>query len=751
MEGPSLLRFFFLLSGVFVLLLFTRSWLPLPYTPSDKDELLPCSAYSSSRCANSKNRLIQGKSSKDNIRSSNSDPYRNRVPRHPLDPLTVSEINLARSVLFSSEPFASASFTIHSLVLEEPEKSVVLRWKKGDRLPLRRASVIALLRGRSHIVTVDLGSRRITGHRVSTASGYPTMSMEDMTTATWAPLADAAFNRTVERRGVALSDLACLPISLGWYGKKEEDRRLIKVQCYSMEGTANFYMRPIEGLTVLLDMDTREVVQISDLNREIPIPGATNTDYRFAQVGGVNQEKSKKKKKKSLLPSYATIPLNPISIEQPMGPSFRIEEGHWVRWANWEFHLKPDPRAGVVVSQATATDPESGERRSVMYKGFTSELFVPYMDPTDAWYFKTYMDAGEYGFGLQAMPLDPLNDCPRYAEYMDGVFAAVDGKPYVRENMVCVFERYAGDIGWRHAESPITGMGIREVRPKVTLVVRMAASVANYDYIVDWEFQTDGLIRVKVGLSGILMVKGTPLKNMNEVQAEDNEDLYGTLLSENVIGVIHDHYITFRLDMDVDGPDNSFLKVNLVKEQTKPGESPRRSVLKAKRQVAKTEKEAQIKLKLHEPAEFHVINPSKKSRVGNPVGYKIVPAGTAASLLDPQDPPQLRGAFTNNQMWVTAYNRSEEWAGGLFVYQSKGEDTLAVWSDRDRAIENRDIVVWYTLGFHHVPCQEDFPIMPTVSSSFDIKPVNFFDSNPILRVSPNLEKDLPVCRPAAST
>jgi Cu2+-containing amine oxidase len=39
---------------------------------------------------------------------------------------------------------------------------------------------------------------------------------------------------------------------------------------------------------------------------------------------------------------------------------------------------------------------------------------------------------------------------------------------------------------------------IREARPKVTLVVRMVASVANYDYIVDWEFQTDGLIRAKV-------------------------------------------------------------------------------------------------------------------------------------------------------------------------------------------------------------------------------------------------------------
>lgn len=96
-----------------------------------------------------------------------------------------------------------------------------------------------------------------------------------------------------------------------------------------------------------------------------------------------------------------------------------------------------------------------------MYKGFVSELFVPYMDPSEAWYFKTYMDAGEYGFGLQAMPLEPLNDCPRNAVYMDGIFAAADGTPYVRENMICVFESYAGDIAWRHSENPVTGLPVR--------------------------------------------------------------------------------------------------------------------------------------------------------------------------------------------------------------------------------------------------------------------------------------------------
>lgn len=135
-------------------------------------------------------------------------------------------------------------------------------------------------------------------------------------------------------------------------------------------------------------------------------------------------------------------------------------------------------------------------------------------------------------------------------------------------------------------------------------------------------------------------------------------------------------------------------------------------------------------------------------QAGKPTGYKIVSSGTVASLLDL--PPQLRSAFTNNQIRVTPYNEKEQWAGGLFAYQSKGQDTLDVWSQRNRPIENKDIVLWYSLGFHHIPCQEDFPVMPTVSSSFDLKPVNFFESNPILRARPNFEEDLPVCKPIAS-
>ncbi|KAD6453467.1 hypothetical protein E3N88_08172 [Mikania micrantha] len=657
----------------------------------------------------------------------NSNRHFSDTPLHPLDPFTVSEINKIRSILLAYEPFSSSFPPVHTLSLDEPDKIQVLDWKAGDPIPPRRASVISFIDGQTHLVTVDLNLEAVTGDVVSTGSGYPMLTTEDQFTASRVVLSDLEFNKSILARGVDFNDLVCVPLSPGRFGPDEEGRRMVKVQCFSSQNTPNFYMRPIEGLIVTVDVDKQEIVKLTDTGRDIPLPKGTKTDYRYTTQSPFSE---------------VSPGTNPMSMEQSEGPSFTVENGHIVKWANWVFHLKPDIRAGMIISQAMVQG-ENGVYRSVMYKGFASELFVPYMDPDQSWYFKSYMDAGEYGLGATAMALVELNDCPRHAYYMDGVFASADGRPYIQPNMICIFERYAGDIGWRHSEIPSMGFDIRESRPKVTLVARMAASVGNYDYIFDWEFQTDGLIRITVGLSGMLMVKATPYENLYNIS--DTDDMTGTLVSENVIGVVHDHYISFHLDMDIDGPNNSFAKVNLVKEETLPGQSPRKSYLKAQRKVAKTEDDAKIKLNLYDPSEFHVFNPAKRSRLGNPTGYKLVPSGTAASLLDLDDPPQIRAAFTNNQIWVTPHNRNEEWAGGLLVSQSKGDDTLAEWSARNREIENKDIVLWYTLGFHHIPCQEDFPIMPTVSSSFELKPVNFFDRNPILNAKPTFEKDLPVC------
>ncbi|KAL0308827.1 UNVERIFIED_CONTAM: Primary amine oxidase [Sesamum radiatum] len=164
------------------------------------------------------------------------------------------------------------------------------------------------------------------------------------------------------------------------------------------------------------------------------------------------------------------------------------------------------------------------------------------------------------------------------------------------------------------------------------------------------------------------------------------------------------------------------------------GSSPRKSHWTVVDEVAKTESDAKIRLGLGDQTEIIVVNPNKRTKVGNDIGYRLIPGPLAGPLLWEQDYEQIRGAFSNYDVWVTPYNKSEKWAAGAYIDRARGDDTIAKWTLRNRKIENKDIVVWYTLGFHHAPQQEDFPIMPTLSGSFELRPSNFFDRNPVLKV-----------------
>jgi primary-amine oxidase len=109
-----------------------------------------------------------------------------------------------------------------------------------------------------------------------------------------------------------------------------------------------------------------------------------------------------------------------------------------------------------------------------------------------------------------------------------------------------------------------------------------------------------------------------------------------------------------------------------------------------------------------------------------------MPGPTAASLLDPEDGVQRVGAFSTHQLWVTPYRSDEIYASGVYPTAGKGTDGLATWTKANRPIENTDIVAWYTVGFHHMPRAEDWPVMPVMWHHFVIRPYDFFPQNPVL-------------------
>ena len=74
------------------------------------------------------------------------------------------------------------------------------------------------------------------------------------------------------------------------------------------------------------------------------------------------------------------------------------------------------------------------------------------------------------------------------------------------------------------------------------------------------------------------------------------------------------------------------------------------------------------------PAELLIVNPNRI--LVNQVGYRLVLGPATIPLLLEDDYPQIRGAFSNYNVWITQYNRSERWASGLYVDRSHGDDTL---------------------------------------------------------------------------
>ena len=637
-------------------------------------------------------------------------------PWHSLTAVEINEASAAVSSAFGSDVI------FNRISLTEPDKERARSWKAGQSSP-RSADVVYRLKRATYRVQYDFENATISEPQEIT-SGQPMLMSEELLGAIEVVNQLPEVIAVLEQRGITGTDGLCLPRTVGRFFAdiaNPVNDRLMRFDCFNIRGqsglgllpTSSAFARPVEGFSILFDIEQLELIELTDAFKGSDHPP---NDFEVIEFH------------ESALDTRPA--LKPMVITQPEGRNFEIT-GSQINWQGWQFHLRFDPRQGTILNNIGVVSDQSF--RPVAYEIAMSEMFVPYQDPDAHWFYRAYFDMGEYGFGNMATELKG-SDCPSTAVYQDVVLHTANGDAFTAENRICIFEFDPGYPSWRHHESmynEVPGIVKHNSRPATNLVVRMVAVIGNYDYFQDYIFQQDGRIRIRLISTGIDATKGVFSASLDDARAAE-ETQTGTLIAPYRLGVNHDHFFSYRIDMDVDGVDNTFVRQRLVSAQ-QPTDAPRQGIWKVQQERVLSEQQAQTTMKVDKPALLTFTSSTARNEMGYPTSYQLMFPNTHP-LVTMDDVIYQRAGFLKNNLWVTRYKRDELFSTGLAVNQSDVGQGLPQYAADNEAIEDTDLVAWPMIGFHHVPMAEDWPVMPAKVDEITLKPRNFFNRNPALDV-----------------
>jgi len=414
-------------------------------------------------------------------------------------------------------------------------------------------------------------------------------------------------------------------------------------------------------------------------------------------------------------------PSAPLDIVQREGPGYRVNGNH-VTWENWDFRVGFNGREGLVLHTVGYT--HAGKRRPVVYRASIAEMVVPYGTPERSHYRKNVFDSGEIGFGRMANSLKLGCDCLGTIHYFDAVVPNLFGGARTIENCICLHEEDAG-LSWKHFD---VRSGRTEVRRARKLVVSSISTIGNYEYASYWYLHQDGRIEYEMKATGII----------NTAACQPGQPgRYGNEVAPGIVGHIHQHIFCARLDMEVDGPNNSVVECDTIAPPPGP-ENPYGNAFYVEEKTLPSELAAQRNIDFATMRYWKIVNPGVANWVGKPTAYKLEAGSPVTPFTHPDSPSGKRGRFIQHQLWVTPFDAEERFPAGEFVNQSRGDDGLPAWTTKDRPIVNTDIVVWHSFGLHHLPRPEDHPVQPCVVCGFKLMPLGFFDQNPVIDLPPTV-------------
>ena len=630
-------------------------------------------------------------------------PKRAAVVQHPLDPLTVTEINRAAELLRAHFEWGD-ELRVETIDIEEPAKDVVRTFTAGDPIA-RVARCNVYRRGAMGVwqARLDLGSGVVLSKQFR-PDARAMVAVEEVLMIEKTVKADPRFHAALRRRGLLdeLEYMCVDPWTIGDFGYSEEkDRRILNcfiwMRLFPLD---NYYAHPVEGLHALIDLSTLEVLRVDDHFE------ATG-DYVPVLRTPLNFDAD--------LRTEFRAPSALLDVVQPQGPGFRVN-GNVVHWENWDFHVGFNGREGLVLNTIGYT--HNGKRRPVLYRASIAEMVVPYGTPERSHYRKNVFDSGELGFGRMANSLTLGCDCLGVIHYFDAVVPDLFGGARTIENCVCLHEEDAG-LSWKHFD---VRSGRTEVRRARRLVISSISTIGNYEYASYWYLHQDGRIEYEMKATGIINTAGCHPGQPGK---------YGTEVAPGVVGHIHQHIFCARLDMEVDGPNNTVTECDTLAPPMGP-ENPYGNAFYLTERVLPTELQAVRDSNFSTMRYWRITNPNVQNWVGTPVAYKLEAGSAVRPFTHPDSPSGKRGRFIQHQLWVTPFSPDERFPAGEFVNQSDGSDGLPAWTAKDRPIENTDIVVWHSFGLHHPTRPEDHPVQPCVVCGFKLMPSGFFDQNPVI-------------------
>jgi len=618
---------------------------------------------------------------------------------HPLDPLSPTEFQSTAAILRRDQDVTDF-WRFASIELKEPAKADVKAWRPGDAVPRRSLSVLWNRQtNQTYEAVVDLVADRVDSwiHRPGVCPNFTIDEYHDV---------DEALHKhpevlaRLEARGIADPSLVLFDV---WtYGKammpeQWRDRRLGWCDLWMRETLeGNPYAHPVSGLKIIVDMNTLEVLEIED-----------HHDYGLPEVDGEYDPRVRGMQQRT--------DLKPLEISQPEGVSFIID-GNELRWQNWSLRLGFNFREGPVIYQVAFDD--QGTRRDVAHRMSFAEMVVPYRDPGFDHYRRTAFDIGEWGLGYMTTSLELGCDCSGEIVYVDAVVPDTHGEPVVLERAVCLHEE-DNAVLWKHVDSE-TGAEVRRMR---RMVVSAHVTVANYEYLVYWRFYQDGNIECEIRATGLMVT--TPM------QADSESSSYGTTVDRRTYAPFHQHFVVAKLDLDIDGEENTVVEVDSVAASIGDG-NPYGLALSTQTTTIESESQAARDFNWETQRSWKVINPNKTNRHGSNTAYKLVPGAAIPALLDSSSPVYQRAPVIGHCVWVTAFNDNERWPAGDYPTQSSEDTGITRWITDDAPLVGTDVVLWYVFGIHHITRAEDWPIMPVDIISFWLKPFGFFDRNPAL-------------------